>query len=135
MDSKWLSVTIGLALGVVLAVAGTAMGQLESKRDGHSLNLTRACFPKIGQVAVTMAATTSSDADSGALNDDSMYMMRCDTAAWVRFGSSAVNAAADDWLCEPGEVYFIPTGGDQSLLHISAKSKSVDGDVRLIECK
>ena len=108
--------------------------KVELQGRTEALNNTRACYPKIGDVALTLAATTGADADSGALNMDSMYMMSCDTDAWIRFGSAAVTAVADDWLCRTGEVYFIPTGGPERLAHISALSSSSNGDVRLIEC-
>lgn len=108
--------------------------KLWSEDERQAQNNTRACYPKIGDVALTLAATTGADADSGALNLDSMYMMSCDTDAWIRFGASAVTAVADDWLCRTGEVYFIPTGGPEKLRHISALSSSSNGDVRLIEC-
>jgi len=120
-----------LALFMLAQVASARMDQHSS---GTSNNMTRACVPKIGDVALTLEATTSTDADSGALNTLSMYMMTCDTDAWVRFGAAAVTAVADDWLCREGQVYFIPTGGSEKMIHISALSKDVNGDVRLIEC-
>lgn len=129
---KYLKYLIAAA---VLAIPLTAYARLATYSSSSSNNLTRACFPKIGDVAITMAATTSTDADSGELDARSLYMLRCDTDAWVRFGAAAVTAVADDWLVGAGQIFFIPTGGPDNLRHISALSKDVDGDCRLIECQ
>lgn len=125
---------LGFAFAFIVLQVSVAFGRMDTKGQGASLNMTRACYPKIGDVAITLEATTSTDADSGELNVPSMYMLRCDTDAWVRFGASAVTAAADDWLVMAGDMFFIPTGGSEKMRHISALSKDSDGDCRLIEC-
>jgi hypothetical protein len=124
-----------VALVAALLFPLILFAQTENRSQNIAANMTRACYPAVGDVAITLEATTIADADSGALTIGSVYMIRCDTAAWVRFGSAAVTAAVDDWKIEVGEVFFIPTGGPESLAHVSVISVSVDGDCRLIECK
>jgi hypothetical protein len=128
---------VGIFLGVgVFITAAISTGAMDPRgSERQVLEYTRACTPRIGASAVRLQATTGTDADSGALNLDSVYMIQCDTAAWVRFGASAVTAVANDWLVSPGEIYFIPTGGQENMRHISALSKTVNGDCRLLECR
>jgi hypothetical protein len=126
--------SLGFLLGAIVLTAPLVWARMDTRSQGNSMNMTRACVPKIGDVALTLEATTSTDADSGALNAGSMYMLRCDTDAWIRFGAAAVTAAADDWLVGANEVFFIPTGGSENMVHISALSKDSNGDCRLIEC-
>lgn len=134
MKKNSLYIVLGIAFGFTALQLSSVFAAMNGKTSNAAANLTRACHPRIGDVALTLEATTSSDADSGALNIQSMYMLRCDTDAWVRFGASAVTAVADDWLAGAGEVYFIPTGGSEKMVHISALSKDSNGDCRLIEC-
>ncbi|MEM6533919.1 MAG: hypothetical protein AAF654_14960 [Myxococcota bacterium] len=120
---------------VVLALAGLVSAQVENLDERRASNLTRACIPAIGDVAVTLAATTATDADSGALGLGSVYMLQCDTDAWIRWGSSAVTAAADDWKQPAGVVSYFATGAaGRKANHVSALSVSADGDCRLMQC-
>lgn len=122
-----------LALLLVTAIAGIALAKQDNKTPAEAANLTRAGFPKIGAATITLAATTSLDADSGALQFNAVYMLRCDTDAWIRWGASAVTAASGDWKVGAGEVYYFATGGSQALVHVSALSVSANGSCRLIE--
>lgn len=128
--------TIGLAAAIAaLFVAAYAVADPDPKNERDAMNLTRACIPAVDGSAITLAATTSADADSGALERGSVYMLQCDTAAWLRWSSAAGTAAADDWLQPAGIVSFFATGGrEQDAIHLSALSQTADGDCRLLRC-
>jgi hypothetical protein len=129
------SLLLALLLAGIAAYAAPMGAGMDPLADQTSFsNLTRSCQPKIGAAAQKLDASLVADADSGALNNASKYLLRCTTDHWIRFGSSAVTAVADDWLVEAGEVWELPTGGTQASLHISVLGKDVDGVCYIIEC-
>lgn len=130
-------IVLALSFGAILLCVGVDLvfAEAENLSERQAANQTRACIPVIGDSAVTLAATTGADADSGALDAGSVYMLQCDTDAWLRWGTSAVTAVADDWLQPAGVVSYFSTGGATNLAtHVSALSVSSNGDCRLLRC-
>ena len=129
-----------MMLGALVAVAALLWSPspvragIDTVGQGRALNLTRACFPVIGDSAAVVAATLAAAVASGELNTGSLYMVRCETDAWVRFGAAAVTAAPNDWRINSGEVHFIATGGRQKMRHMSFRNVTADGDCILMEC-
>jgi hypothetical protein len=124
-----------LFLAAACAVCGVAYAQTQQFNATEAANLTRACAPKPGASVIRMQATTSADADSGALGYNRLYMMMCDTDAWVRWGSTAADAAAHDWKLPAHMILFFLSGGSGNAVHVSAKSVTSNGDCRLLECR
>lgn len=122
--------TAALVLGAT-ALAGPSNDNRTEQltKLGH---LTRACTPATG-APVKLAATTSSDADSGALDTYTNYRIDCDTDAWVDFADSASDAVADDTKIRAAVPEVFYTGADR--IHWSALSVDVDGDCRLTKCQ
>lgn len=129
-----------MLLGAFVAVAALLWSPspvragIDTVGQGRALNLARACFPVIGDSATVVAATAAAAVASGELSTGSLFMVRCETDAWVRFGAAAVTAAPDDWRINAGEVHFIPTGGRERMRHMSFRNVLIDGDCILMEC-
>ena len=94
--------------------------------------MTVNCNPT-GAAPQTLACATGADADSGALTADTLYLIRCDTDAWVDFNAAASNAAADDNYIPAFSAFPFTT--ENSVLHVSCLSVAVDGDCRLTKCQ
>lgn len=131
------AILLMMAFGMigVLAVTGSQValaGMNRTANQGQLVHeLTRACTPATG-APVRLQATTGTDADSGALDAWTGYRLECDTDAWVRFGTSAVNAVANDNKYRAALPEYFSTSG--TVVHVSALSVSTNGDCRLTKC-
>ena len=125
-----------VAFLAIIFLAWQAFGATEPHKDAKALNATRAPHPVIGGSATTrIAVTTSTDGDSGELSDDTVYSITCESDAWLVWGASAVTAVADDFLLFQGERFYFLTGGPEGVRHVSALSRTANGDCHIMEYK
>ena len=126
-----------LAVAVlVMAWHGGARAQLQGMREGQSSNMTRAPYACAGSACTTkLAGTTSTDADSGALVNESFYTLTCRGDSWVTFSAAADTAVADDMFLPAGMAYGFFTGGPDAVLHVSVLSVTSNNDCYLQQHK
>lgn len=110
-------------------VADAAMTRTKSQGQ-LALEEARPPIPDTG-APVRMQCTTGTDADSGALDPWESYIIQCDTDAWVRWGTAAVNAVANDFKVVSGIPHSFST--DTSTLHVSCLSVVTTADCRILK--
>jgi len=117
--------------GAILALGITSSAAVVKYNPQEAANRNRAPVPVIGAAEEVTATAAASDAAT-LLNGDSMYLLTCDTQAYVRWCANATcTAAAGDFKLAADTLFVFAT--TDTLRGFAAKSVAVNGSCWLLE--
>lgn len=122
-----------VAFGFTLALAASVQADMVQSSTVESGQRSRAPFMKTG-APTKLACTTGADADSGALVKNTSYILRCESDAWIDWGTAATNAVADDFKMLAGKYLRFSTS-PLADTHVSCLSVAVNGACYLHEAE
>lgn len=122
---------VGITCLFIALLSAAAYG-LPSATPSATTAALQACTPVAGAAEEITATTGASDA-SAALTQLKVYYMKCDTEAYVRWGSTAPTAAAGDFKLPADTV--LPFATTVATRYVAAKSVSVSGSCWIIACQ
>ena len=123
----------GFFSALLVVLSGPIYADMITTAVNESGMRTRAPYMKTG-APTKLACTTGADADSGALVQNTTYIMRCESDAWVDWGTAATTALADDFKLLAGKYFRFSTSAINAT-HVSCLSVAVNGACYLHEAE
>lgn len=120
-----------LMFAAILVVGVTTYATQYKTSVDESSRWTRACVFAAG-AATTLDCSNVADADSGALTANTRYVLTCTDSTYVRFGSTAVTAAAGDMIVPNGT--WLEFATSDSIRHLSVLNVNINAACYLLEC-
>ena len=122
-----------LLVAAILLASQVASADMITTSVNESGTRSRAPYMKTG-APTKLACQTGADADSGALVKNTTYILRCESDAWIDWGTAATNALADDFKMLSGKYLRFSTHPSDAT-HVSCLSVAVNGDCYLHEAE